>query len=191
MKHRMIKILVAGFFIMIFGIRVYCVNSQTRYPINKNYAKDEEVEIENNFFDNNREKMNGYSVSVVNTELITIEGFCKKYNVEKQGGLLCSDYVYLVTVNFKNNNSTVENAGIDLGQYMIVNKAYMNYCDREAYKYVNDFKSLIFSLREGTNKDFVIPFTINKSHISEEEFKKGNPQLIISLYPARKAISLK
>lgn len=51
-------------------------------------------------------------------------------------------------------------------------------------------KSLTFSLREGTNKDFVIPFTINKMHISEEKFKKGSPQLIVSLYPTRKSILL-
>ena len=70
---------------------------------------------------------------------------------------------------------------------MITNGAYMNYCDRNAYTYVNEFKSLTFSLKEGTDKDFVIPFTINKTHMPEEKFAKGEPQLIISLYPTRKA----
>ncbi len=191
MKNRIIKVTVLSLLVMIFGIRVYSVNSKTRYPINKYYENHEEVDIGNDFFDNNAENMEGYSINVKETELITIEEFYNRYDVENKEKFINSDYVFLVKVNFKNkDNKYGENAGIDLGQYMITNGAYMNYCDRNAYTYVNEFKSLTFSLKEGTDKDFVIPFTINKTHMPEEKFAKGEPQLIISLYPTRKAISL-
>ncbi len=191
MKRRMIKISILSLLVMIFGIRVYFVNSKIRYPINKYYKKGDEVAIENDFFDNDTENMEGYSINVKDTELLSMENFYNKYNIKNKEKFINSDYIFLVKVNFKNtNNKLGVNAGINLGQYMITNGAYLNYCDRDAYTYVNDFKSLTFSLREGTNKDFVIPFTINKMHISEEKFKKGSPQLIVSLYPTRKSILL-
>lgn len=34
------------------------------------------------------------------------------------------------------------------------------------------------------------PYSISNKKIDINKFKKGNPQLIISLYPTRKAISL-
>ncbi len=191
MKKRIIKMLIAMTLIAAFGIRVYCVNSQVRYPINKYYDKFEEVAIENDFFNNDSEKMNGYSITVTNTEMMNINDFYDKYNVANKDAFLNEDYVFLVKVNIKNiSNKLGENAGINFGEYMITNGAYMNLCNRDAYPYVNDFKYLSISLREGTDKDFIIPFTINKTHITEEKFKKGTPQLIISLYPTRKAISL-
>ena len=39
MKRRMIKISILSLLVMIFGIRVYFVNSKIRYPINKYYKK--------------------------------------------------------------------------------------------------------------------------------------------------------
>ena len=188
---RYIKIITLIILLFICAIRIYYVNSEKLYPINKYYKGNEEVEIGNDFFDSSSEKMNGYSIKVLGTELIPIDDFCEKNNIEEKENFEFYDYMYLVKVNIKNNaKSKNENRGINLSQFMITNKAFMTLCDRTAYKYVNDKPDMIFALREGTNMDFIIPFAISQYYIDIEKFKKGSPQLIISLYPTRKAILL-
>lgn len=192
MKHKKVTIItVALVLIMLYAWRFHYINSQVLYPVEIIYGKNEEAEIGNNFFNSNSEKMNGYSVTVKDKELMDIKDFLSKYNVEKTEAFENNDYICLVTVDFRNiSNKAGENAGINVGEYMITNKGYMNYCDHTAYEYVNDYKSLLFSLREGTSKEFIIPFTISEDAITKEEFIKGDPQLVISLYPVQQSIML-
>lgn len=192
MKHKKVTIItVALVLIMLYAWRFHYINSQVLYPVEIIYGKNEEAEIGNNFFNSNSEKMNGYSVTVKDKEIMDIKDFLSKYNVEKTEAFENNDYICLVTVDFRNfSNKAGENAGINVGEYMITNKGYMNYCDRTAYEYVNDYKSLLFSLREGTSKEFIIPFTISEDAITKEEFIKGDPQLVISLYPVQQSIML-
>lgn len=192
MKHKKVTIItVALVLIMLYAWRFHYINFQELYPVEIIYGKNEEAEIGNNFFNSNSEKMNGYSVTVKDKEIMDIKDFLSKYNVEKTEAFENNDYICLVTVDFRNiSNKAGENAGINVGEYMITNKGYMNYCDRTAYEYVNDYKSLLFSLREGTSKEFIIPFTISEDFITKEDFIKGDPQLVISLYPMRQSIML-
>lgn len=192
MKYRkIITLLSLIFLIVICGVRIYYVNTRPIYPINKVYAKNTEVDIENDFFDSAKEKMNGYSIEVLDTEIISISDFYNKYNVSQNDYDDNYDYMYLVKAKFRNNtNEMGENAGINLYNYMLINNSFMTLSDFKAYKYVNGFSEPRFSLRKGTNEDLIIPFAISEEKISIKKLKKGNSQLIISLYPTRKAISL-
>ncbi len=103
-----------------------------------------------------------------------------------------SEYMYLVNVRFKNiNNQYDNNAGINLGQYILQETSYINFIDQEAYGLINDFDSIQFSLRINSEKEFIIPFQIDSFYIDKNQLKKGNPQLVISLYPHKKVVELK
>ncbi|WP_303834886.1 DUF5028 domain-containing protein [Ruminococcus flavefaciens] len=177
--------------ITVYVARIYYVNSKPMYPMNEIYAKENEVEIGNDFFDSSKDKMNGYSVEVLDTELLRIDDFYNKYNVPQEERVDYNDYMYLVSVKFRNNtNEMRENAGIKLPNYLLVNNSFMTLSDIDLYKYVNRSSKLMFSLDKGTDADIILPFPISEEKISIRKFKKGNPQLIISLYPTRKAILL-
>ena len=153
--------------------------------------KEKEVDIGNNFCDSAQEKMNGYSIEIIGTELYPMSDFYTKYNVSQEELDDYYDYIYLVKVKFKNNtNDMGEKIGISLFNYVITNNSFMTFSDLKMYKYVNDFSELNFSLKKGTDKVITLPYSISNKKIDINKFKKGNPQLIISLYPTRKAISL-
>lgn len=192
MKHsKIIKIISIIAIIAICCVRIYCVNSKPIYPLNIVYAKGTEVGIEDDFFDSSKEKMDGYSIEVLDTELLTANDFYDEYNVPQNERNYYFDYMYLVNVKFCNNtNEMGENAGIKLPNYLLVNNSFMTLSDFNFYKYVNGSSELKFSLHKGTEADIMLPFPISEEKISINKFKKGNPELVISLYPTRKSILL-
>lgn len=191
MTKRIIISVLSVVLVIVYAIRVYHINSATYYPIIQKYQVGEEVPIEDDFFNTSNENMNGYSVTVLGTELLTKDEFRKKYNAFDKNILEFSDYVYLVRVRFRNaTNKLGENAGINLRQYIIQNLSYINYIERDAYSYVNDFDVLSFSLRYDSDKEVVIPFGIYNGHIDVEKFITGHPELVVSLYPHKKIIKL-
>lgn len=186
-----VLVLLTVIIISVLSIKVYLLNKKAIYPISQQYKKGETVAIENNFFNSSKENMNGYSVTVIGTDIVSVNSFCEKYNVKEKEELLRYDYIYMVKVDFQNNdNSLGENAGINIGEYMITNGAFMNYYCSEAYPYLNDFDSPMFSLRPNSNKEFIIPFAIDEEFISLDKIKNGNSKLIVSLYPYQKELFL-
>ena len=174
---------------VIYIIRVFYINNNSYAPKIKKYNSSETVPIENDFFDSSNEKMNGYSVKLLNTELLTINEFESQYG--SINNELQADYIYLVKVLFINDdNGYGKNAGIDLTQYILRETSYINFINREVYSMVNDFKSLSFSLRMNSEKEFIIPFGINCNHIDIDRIKNGSPELVISLYTNKKSVKL-
>ncbi len=170
-------------------LRVIYVNNNTIAPEKLKYKIGDEVAIEDDFFDQSSEKMNGYSIKVTDTDILTIDEFESKYGEYKNE--FNSEYIYLITAVFKNNNNSLgESAGINLGQYILQQNSYINYIDREAYQLTNENDSIKFSLRENSEMEFVIPFDINSMYIDIEELKSCKPTLVVSLYPHKKVIEL-
>lgn len=189
MKSKTIGIFLILIIIM-YTVRVIYVNKHCIEPELIKYRIGEEVSIEDDYFDNSSEKMNGYTVTVLGTEVIPMDEFKKKYN--NYVNETFSEYMYLVNVRFKNiNNQYGNNAGIDLGQYILQETSYINYIDQEAYELINDFDSIQFSLRMNSEMEFILPFQIDSFFIDKNQLKKGNPQLVISLYPHKKVVELK
>lgn len=188
MKSKAISIFFSLIIIM-YTARVIYVNKHCIQPELIKYKIGDEVAIENDYFDNSSEKMNGYTVTVLGTELIPINEFKNEYN--NYANEISSEYMYLVNVRFKNiNNQYGNNAGIDLEQYILQETSYINFIDREAYGLINGFDSIKFALRTNSEMEFVIPFGINSMYIDIEELKSGKPTLVVSLYPHKKVIEL-
>ena len=189
MKNKIFIISLLLFLAIIYTIRVIYLNSNTLAPEEVKYKIGDEVAIENDFFDSSTEKMNGYSVTITDTNVLSIDEFKSEYGEFKNEGH--AEYIYLVKATFKNeNNKFGEKAGINLGQYILQENSYINFIDREAYGLTNEIDSLMFSLRENSEMEFVIPFTINPMYINIEKLKSGEPTLVVSLYPHKKIIEL-
>lgn len=189
MKNRFFVISISLLLVIVYISRVIYVNSNTLVPKVVKCKTGDEVQIGDDFFDNSSEKMNGYSITVTDTNVLSIDQFESKYGEYKNESH--AEYIYLVTAIFKNdNNSFGENAGINLKQYILQENSYINYIDREAYKLTNKNDSFMFSLRENSEMEFIIPFDINSMYINIEELTSGDPTLVVSLYPHKKVIEL-
>lgn len=189
MKNKILVISISLLLVIVYISRVIYVNSNTLAPEIVKYKIGDEVPIGDDFFDQSSEKMKGYSIKVTDTDILTIDEFESKYGEYKNE--YNSEYIYLITAVFKNNNNFLgESAGIDLGQYILQENSYINYIDREAYQLTNENDSIKFSLRENSQMEFIIPFDINSMYIDIEELKSGMPTLVVSLYPHKKIIEL-
>lgn len=174
-----------------YSLRICYVNSIADKSTTLNYELLEEVYIENDFFNTSEEQMNGYSITVLNSELITKEEFCKRFDYTNEKAQNLLEYMLVLKVRFKNiSNNSGENAGIDLYQYILQETTYINFIDEDAFKIINKFESLLFALRCDSEREFYIPFNINTDMVDIKQLEEGNPSLIISLYPNKKIINL-
>lgn len=189
MKKKISFIILLIILITIYTIRLLYVNNNTLAPKLITYNIGEEVSIENDFFDNSSEKMNGYSLIVTDTNIISIDDFKSEYSMFKND--MHADYICLVKVIFKNNdNEFGESAGINLEQYILQEKSYINFPDREAFQLINNINALMFSLRVNSEKELIIPFDINNNYMDVRKLKSNVGSLVVSLYPHKKIIKL-
>lgn len=189
MKRRIIALILLFGIITAFTMRVIYVNSHSLAPELISYKMNTKIEIEDDFFDNSSENMNGYSITILDTEIIPIDEFQKQYSDYNND--MNAEYIYLVRVCFENENNNYGNsAGINLGQYILQEGSYINFIDREAYELINGFDSIKFSLRINSEMEMVIPFHVDSRYINVNKLKTGQPTLVVSLYPHKKVIIL-
>lgn len=188
---KIICALIAVFLAAMYATRVYIVNINAVDTIPLKYSMGTEVAIEDDFFDSSIENMNGYSVTVIDASLITIDDFFFQYNETNRGKYEFQEYMLLVKVKFKNiSNEYGSMAGIDLTQYILQERAYINFMNRDAYKLINGIDSLAFSLRLGTEKELIIPFSIDLEYLDVKQIQNHSPHLVITLFPHKKSIVL-
>lgn len=190
MRNRLITIILLLIMAITYIVRGVYINSHSLAPKLISYKIGDEVSIDNDYFDNSLEKMNGYSVSVLNNDIISINDFMQMYS--SYNNELNADYMYLIKVEFRNiDNDYGTNAGIDLGQYILQESSYINFVDREAFSLINGSDNIKFALRRDSTKELIIPFHIDTFYIDIKKLKNGNPKLVVSLYPNKKTIELK
>ena len=174
------------------GTKIYFVNSEGIKQEEKNYKLNEEVEFENNFFNNKADSSDGYSVTVLGSEIVDREQFKKDHDINEDIGIELIDYFCLVKVKFANvSNKNGSRSGISIMHFILQNEDYITFPNKIVYPLVNKSDNLNFSLDEDSSAEIVIPFAILNDDITAENFKDGSPQLVISLYPTKKAIALK
>ena len=189
MKNKIIIAISLFIIITAYISRVYYVNLHTYAPNEISYKMNTEVQIENDYFDSSSEIMNGYSVTVLDNEIIPVDEFQQQYHDYKNK--MNAEYIYLVKARFRNvDNNLGDSAGIDLRHYILQEESYINFMDKEAYKLINGFNSIKFSLRYNSEIDIIIPFHVDAEYINVEKLCVGKPMLIVSLYPHKKIIEL-
>ena len=73
MNSKKISALIISILFVVYTIRVVTINKNFPLPKNEYYSIGDNVPIENNFFDTSDEKMNGYSLTVLDTKLMSMD----------------------------------------------------------------------------------------------------------------------
>lgn len=191
------KILVISLAIVLmvaWGVRFYLVNQNIDIPIVQIFSKGVEVPIEKDFFYNSDEDMDGYTITVLNAELVSVEDFLQRYNASEQAEILgnYTDYIYTVRISVENqNNSFTDEKGIALGLYHLKGTDYVLSLEDTCYQIANpDMPGTSFSLKQGTSMELILPFNVMSSQTSQKHVLNDPPKLQISLYPHQKLIEL-
>ena len=187
MKSKLIVISISMLIFALYLIRVVYINTNTLAPKVTTYKVGDEVPIENDYFNSSDEKMDGYTITVLDSKIVSIDEFQAEH--AEFVNELHADNIYLVKVLVKNIDNKLEGrAGIDFGHYMIQNGSFMNIVSRDAYPFVNNFDTLAFSLRYGSEMEFILPFNINSRYIDIDKLETEFTDLVVSLYPHQKII---
>lgn len=177
--------------IILYAVRVFILNSNDVRPLEINYEFGEKVGFENDFFGTSNECSNGYYITIIGTDLLTIDEFVQKYNESNSECYEGYEYMYLIHAKFSNDsNMEGMNAGINLSRYILQDQSYISFMSREAYCAINDIDIYSFSLRLETEEELIIPYGIDLDYVDINEIATGKASLVISAYPHKKMISL-
>ncbi len=193
MKKIILITLIAGLAIA-WGIRFYTVNQNIDTPIVQTFPKNVEVPVGKDFFVNSDEDMDGYTVTVLDAELMSVDEFLQRYNAKEQAEILgtFTDYIYAVRVSVGNqDNAFVDEKGIALGLYHLKGTDYVLSLEDICYQAANpDMPGTSFSLRQGTSMEMLLPFSVMSLQTSIKHVLNAPPKLQISLYPQQRLIEL-
>lgn len=172
-------------------VRIYTTNIiKTGYE-KSSYSMNEKVLFEDDYFDSASTICNGYSVSVVSSEIMTVDELKKLYNLEEDKEDDSNEFLHVITVEvYNDDNDAGEYAGVNFNSFILQNNAYITFLNEDLYTQLNTPDYTCFSLCKGTSMEYLIPFYIDQSHISIEKYKSGNAQLVVSLFPNKKVITL-
>ena len=187
------KIAIISLSVLIFGLWLFCVintNIRTEKPILKTYSMQEPVPYESDYFRRSDNILDGYTITVLNAEIVPYEEYAKKHQVtlpergtDELGNLLYRpEYVYDVEVQFSNTNN--EEGAIDMFDTLLVNGDQM---------YTQLSGSYSFRLRPNTSMNFHLPFVVESVYSEKynmERVKKEKMSLVISQYPVKKSIQI-
>lgn len=193
-KKKIIGILAVIILACGFCVRVNFVNTNIAMPVTKEYQKGEKVPYEKDYTNQPEESIDGYSITVLDSELLTTEAFYKKYSLSEQeiSGLTTKWY-YVVKVSFANENNQSGTAmGISLYNTSLVSKTDYAMVDYGPYSLLNpDMPGLGFSLTPGTDKEVILTYPITSTAYDDmDDIKNANFQLQITQYPVRKMINI-
>lgn len=172
----------------------YLVNRDIDLPVVQVFPKGEKVPVEKDFFVYSDEGMDGYNVTVLDAKLVSVEDFLQSYDAGEQAeniGIF-TDYIYMVRVSFGNqDNPFVNEKGIDLQVYYLRGTDYVLSLEDTCYRIANaHMPGTSFSLRQGTDMELILPFSVMSSQTSRNHILEDPPKLQISLYPHQKLIEL-
>jgi hypothetical protein len=179
-----------------WGIRVYYINANAEKPQVEVYKKGTVVDIGENYIENDSELVNGYTVQVLDSEIVNADEYLEEIGMNKDKISFVDDTLgfYIVKLKIENvNNDFVNEGGINFIFWDLQGDRYLLTLDIEMFKVLNPTtnESTGFSLSKGKSMEFTVPYDILKSHkISFSELRKSPPKLLISSYPIRKKLEI-
>lgn len=197
-KKRNSLLIVSVCLICLFAVRVYFVNRDVSALPMKEYKKGEIVTFDKGYSVDNREISEGYTIQILDSEVLSVEDFRKKYNLSEgdlEGQYNFTNAYYVVKAKFANvNNQEGEEQGISLLSLPLVGKNYMVTFNAISYPHLNPTMPIGggFSLHPGTDITVYLTYAIITGNAPDiEELRKNPPQLQISEYPIRKMLDIK
>ena len=197
MKKKITIVVLCILIFCVWAFNIYRVNSTVeRVPV-KVHPMEQWVEYGDNFYDKARENRNGYSVKVVDAEVVGFDEFLKHNNISvyKDEELFKPEYIYDVTVIVKNKNNTDSGISmIDTTLNSINNIMQVDFDIFDAlYPQLNG--SISFSVKPGTEMEFHFPFVVANADfekICDYDYLSNNTfYLNLSQYPIENSIEVK
>ena len=197
MKKKIPIVVLCILIFCVWAFNIYRVNSIVeRVPV-KVHSMEQWVEYGDNFNDKATENRTGYSVKVVDAEVVAFDEFLKQNNISvyKDKELFKPEYIYDVTVIIKNKNNTDSGISmIDTTLNSINNIMQVDFDVFDAlYPQLNG--SISFSVKPGTEMEFHFPFVVANADfekICDYEYLTNNTfYLNLSQYPIESSIEVK
>ena len=197
MKKKILIVFVCILIFCVWAFNIYRINSTAeRVPV-KVHSMEQWVEYSDNFYDKATENRTGYSVKVVDAEVVAFDEFLKQNNISvyKDEELFKPEYIYDVTVIIKNKNNTDSGISmIDTTLNSINNIMQVDFDVFDAlYPQLNG--SISFSVKPGTEMEFHFPFVVANADfekICDYDYLTNNTfYLNLSQYPIENSIEVK
>lgn len=194
-RKKYVMVIICGCIIAAYGIRFYYLNSSVPVSNTKSFQKGEEVPFEKDYTISADERIDGYTVKVLESKILPVKEFYTKYNLMDTTLLedVFTKYYYLVKVSFANkDNQSGTKSGVNLTQIVLAGTNYYMVVDSQVLSLLNpDLPGMGFSLRPNSNKEVYLPYAVIPStHTDYAGFKKDPPKLQITEYPNRKIINV-
>lgn len=197
MKKKITIVVLCILIFCVWAFNIYRVNSTVERVLVKVHPMEQWVEYGDNFYDKARENRNGYSVKVVDAEVVAFDEFLKQNNISvyKDEELFKPEYIYDVTVIVKNENNTDSGISmIDTTLNSINNIMQVDFDVFDAlYPQLNG--SISFSVKPGTEMEFHFPFVVANADfekICDYDYLTNNSfYLNLSQYPIENSIEVK
>lgn len=191
MKIKVIISIITCIFFSIYCIRIAHISKNDFYPKTITYNFGTEVDFEKDFFYNIQDSATNYSIIVLDKELMDREKFISIYNIDEKDVPAFFSHIFLVKARFHNNNDVInQQSGVDLSHFILQESECMTFAYKDIIPTINNINTYAFSLMPNNDEELLIPFFINPEYISPERLLKGNPSLVITLYPNKKCILL-
>ena len=197
MKKKITIVVLCILVFCVWAFNIYRVNSTVEKVPKKIYSMEQWVEYGDNFYDKATENRTGYSVKVVDAEVVAFDEFLKQNNISvyKDKELFKPEYIYDVTVIIKNKNNTDSGISmIDTTLNSINNIMQVDFDVFDAlYPQLNG--SISFSVKPGTEMEFHFPFVVANADfekICDYDYLTNNTfYLNLSQYPIESSIEVK
>lgn len=197
MKKKITIVVLCILVFCVWAFNIYRVNSTVEKVPKKIYSMEQWVEYGDNFYDKATENRTGYSVKVVDAEVVAFDEFLKQNNISvyKDKELFKPEYIYDVTVIIKNKNNT--DSGISMIDTTLnsINKIMQVDFDVFDALYPQLNGSISFSVKPGTEMEFHFPFVVANADfekICDYEYLTNNTfYLNLSQYPIENSIEVK
>ena len=128
--------------------------------------------------------MDGYSVQVLRSELVSAKEFLDRYNAGDRLSELgpYSDYVYAIEITVTNTSNPYTNEkGIALLLYNLVGKNYILSIDNICFAISNPhMPGLSFSLQQNASKTILLPFIVMGWQNDYNDLLENPPMLEIA-----------
>ncbi|SHH71014.1 protein of unknown function [Clostridium collagenovorans DSM 3089] len=176
--------------------RIYKVNSGLKKEIVQVYPKGEAVQVGKNFFKSSIEDMDGYEVTVIDSEIIPTNKFLESHGEDPSVIDSDFDYIYSIRILVKNKyNQFMGEKGIDFREYVLQGTDYMLTMDSIAYKLANikmDGQTKMSLNIDDVGMEFTLTYDISTElYTSLEKIEQDPPKLVICQYPEKKMLMTK
>ncbi len=197
MKKKISIIVLCILIFCVWAFNIYRVNSTVEKVPQEVHPMGQWVKYGDNFYDKATENRNGYSIKVVDAEVVVFDEFLKQNNISvyKDEELFKPEYIYDVTVIVKNENNTDSGISmIDTTLNSINNIMQVDFDVFDAlYPQLNG--SISFSVKPGTEMEFHFPFVVANAYfekICDCDYLTNNTfYLNLSQYPIENSIEVK